>query len=327
MREIVHTSIGGTSARVRISNAFGSGPLQIRDVHLAQRTTGSSIDPTTDKALTFDGKPEVTVAAGMFAVSEGVDFTVKPLSDVAVSFYVVSHGGVTCQPSAWQTNYSANGNMVSSATLSGAQTNGSYHFLSNLDVVNPAAEGAVVTLGASITNGYYATSDANQRWPNLLAGRLVNGSRVIGVLNEGISGDGVANAVGRFDRDVLSQPNVRWVIFSDNAINDLGGGRATAQQEIDRMKMMIDSAHAKGIKFLCSTLTPFVPAEPGRTTINNFIRSAGSGCDGIVDQDTATHDPAKPTTWLPQFDHGDGLHPNAAGMQAIADVVDFDVFK
>jgi lysophospholipase L1-like esterase len=327
MRQIVRTSIGGSSARVRISNTFGPGPVQLRDVHLAQRTTGSSIDPATDKALTFGGKLEVTVAAGAFAVSDGVDFTVKPLSDVAVSFYVVSNDGATCQPSAWQTNYSANGNVVSSATLSGAQTNGSYYFVSNLDVLNPAAEGAVVALGASITNGFYATTDANQRWPNLLAARLLNGNRVIGVLNEGISGDGVANAVSRFDRDVLSQPNVRWVIFSDNAINDLGGGRATAQQDIDRMKMMIGSAHAKGIQFLCSTLTPFVPAEPGRTTINDFIRGTGSGCDGIVDQDKATHDPAKPTMWLTQFDHGDGLHPNPAGMQAIADIVDFGIFK
>jgi lysophospholipase L1-like esterase len=217
--------------------------------------------------------------------------------------------------------------MVASATLAGAQTNTSWHFLSNLDVVNPSAEGAVVTLGASITDGFYQATDSNRRWPNDLAVRLVMGNRTIGVLNQGISGDGVANAVTRFDRDVLSQPNVRWVIFSDNAINDLGGGRATAQQDIDRMKTMIARAHDRGVKFLCSTLTPHVPSEPGRSTINAFIRSQESGCDGIVDQDTATHDPAAPTRWLRALDNGDGLHPNTAGLQAIADSVDFAVFK
>jgi lysophospholipase L1-like esterase len=334
MREIVHTSIGGTSARVRISNTFSGGALQIRDVHLAQRLTGSSIDPTTDEAVLFNGQPDVTIAAGMFAVSDGAEFTVTALSDVAVSFYVVSNDGATCHQSGFQTNYSVAGNIVSSATLAGAQTNGSYYFLSNLDVVNPGAEGAVVALGASITDGYVSPSDANRRWPNDLAARLAMGDRVMGVLNQGISGDGVKNAVMRFDRDVLSQPDVKWVIFSDNPINDLGNFDPPAQTEIDQMSMMIASAHSHGVRFLCSTLTPFQGAsywsaqkEIGRAAINAFIRGAGSGCDGVVDQDTATHDPANPTTYLPTFNSGDGLHPNVAGLQAIAEAVDLASFK
>jgi lysophospholipase L1-like esterase len=263
----------------------------------------------------------------MFAVSDGVEFMVKPVSDVAVSFYVVSNNGTTCHQSGFQTNYSVAGNMVSSATLAGAQNNGSYYFLSNLDVLNPEAEGAVVTLGASITDGYKAPSDTNQRWPNDLAVRLVNGNRIIGVLNQGISADGVKNAVARFDRDVLSQPNVKWVIFSDNPINDLGNFKPAAQVEIDQIKTMIFQAHNKGVKFLCSTLTPYLPAEPGRSAINDFIRSPTSGCDGIVDQDTATHDPAAPMQWLPAFNSGDSLHPNVAGLHAIADAVHLDLFK
>jgi lysophospholipase L1-like esterase len=218
--------------------------------------------------------------------------------------------------------------------LGGAQTNGSYYFLSNLDVLNPNAEGAVVTLGASITDGYISPSDQNRRWPNDLAVRIVNANRVVGVLNQGISGDGVANAVNRFDRDVLSQPNVKWVIFSDNPINDLGNFNPSAQTEIDQVKGMMAKAHAKGIKWLCSTLTPFEGAnywspqkEPGRTAINAYIRGANSGCDGIVDQDTATHDPANPTHYLAAFNAGDSLHPNVAGLQAIADAVNLALFK
>jgi lysophospholipase L1-like esterase len=334
MREIVHTSIGGTSARVRISNTFSSGPLQIKDVHLARRITGSSIDPATDRAVLFNGRPDVTIAAGTFAVSDGAELTVEALSDVAVSFYVVSNDGATCHQSGFQTNYSVGGNLVSSATLAGAQTNGSYYFLSNLDVVNAAAEGAVVALGASITDGYISPNDANRRWPNDLAVRLAMRDRVIGVLNQGISGDGVKNAVTRFERDVLSQPNVKWVIFSDNPINDLGNFNPAAQTELDQMSTMMARAHARGIKFLCSTLTPFQGAgywsaqkETGRAAINDFIRGAGSGCDGVVDQDTATHDPANATSYRPAVDSGDHLHPNVAGLQAIADAVDFAWFK
>jgi len=327
LRQIVHTSIGGSSARVRISNTFSGGAVQITDVHVARRTSGSSIDAATDRALTFDGKADVTIAAGMFAVSDGATFTVAPLSDVAVSFFVVSHNGTTCHGAGFQTNYSVSGNMVSSASLAGAQTNDHFNFLSNLDVLNPDAEGAVVTLGASITDGFRAPADANRRWPNDLAVRLVMNSRVVGVLNQGISGDGVKNAVNRFDRDVLSQPNVKWVIFSDNAINDFGGFKPSAQTEIDQMSTMMSKAHAKGVKFLCSTLTPYEPAEPGRSTVNAFIRGSASGCDGIVDQDTATHDPAAPTHWLAAFNSGDSLHPNVAGLQAIADAVGLGLFK
>ena len=329
IRQIAHTSIGGASARVRISNAAGGAtPLQIRDVHLAQRTTGSSIDAATDKAVMFNGQADVTIQKGMSAVSDSADFMVKPLSDVALSFYVVSTGGATCHEGAFQTNYVVNGDLASSATLPGAQSRDSYYFALNLDVMNPVAEGAVVALGASITAGHNSSPDANRRWPDDLAVRLVNGKRVIGVLNQGLSGAGVMNAVDRFDRDVMSQSNIKWVIFSDNPINDLGRNNPpSAQSEIDQIKGMIGKAHDKGVKFLCSTLTPFQPSEPGRTTINDFIHSAASGCDGIVDQDAATHDPAAPTQWLMKFNSGDSLHPNTEGLQAIADAVHFELFK
>ena len=117
----------------------------------------------------------------------------KPLSDVAVSFFVVSHSGATCHQSGFQTNYQASGDVAGDKTLTGT-TNGSYFFLSNLDVQSPSAEGAVVTLGASITDGYGSRGDVNRRWPNDLAVRLGMAGRSVGVLNQGISGDGVANA-------------------------------------------------------------------------------------------------------------------------------------
>jgi lysophospholipase L1-like esterase len=333
IRAIVHTSLGGDRARVRFSNAFGGGPLQIRDVHLAQRAAGASIDPATDVALTFKGQASLSIAPGMYDVSDGAAFVVKPLSDVAVSFFVVSHAGTTCHQSGFQTNYQATGDVAGDKTLAGT-TNGSYPFVSGLDVESASAEGAVVTLGASITDGYSSRGDANRRWPNDLAARLVAASRAVGVLNQGISGDGVANAVKRFERDVLSQPNVRWVIFSDNPINDLGNFNPPPQTEVDQMKAMIAAAHARGVKFLCSTLTPFQGAkdwsaqkETGRAAIDTFIRSPDSGCDGVVDQDAATHDPANPTAFLPSYDSGDHLHPNEAGLQAIANAVDLALLK
>jgi lysophospholipase L1-like esterase len=338
----VHTSISGTAARVQISNAFGSQPLQVSDVHIAQRSSGSSIVAGTDHVVTFGGQGSVTIAAGAVAVSDSVAFAVNALSDVAISFYLPQASGGTFHQQGTQTNYFASGDVAGNATLSGASTTGSYYFLANLDVQNSGSLGAVVTLGASITDGVASSQDSNRRWPNDLAVRLVNSGRTVGVLNQGISGndlltDGAGqSALHRFNRDVLSQPGVKWVIFSDDPINDLGSSsnRPTGAQLIAGLKQLVSSAHAAGIEFLCSTLTPFQGAgywtsdgETGREQVNAFIRSAGSGCDGVIDQDQATHDPANPTKYLPAYDAGDHLHPNEAGLQAIANAVDLNLFS
>jgi len=341
LRQIVHTSIAGSAARIQLSNVFGNQPVQIRDVHIAQRTSGSSIATNTDRVVTFGGQSQTTIAAGGLAVSDSIDFAVAALSDVAVSIYLPQPTGpATTHQQGTQTNYIASGDVSGNATLSGAGTTGSYFFLVNLDVQNAASSGAVATLGASITDGVASSQDANRRWPNDLAVRLVNAGVVVGVLNQGISGnrllaDGAGqSASNRFARDVLAQPGVRWVIFSDDPINDLGSGNPpSGAQLIAALTPLIDRAHQAGIKFLCSTLTPFqgsggwsAQGEISRGQVNAFIRGATSGCDGVVDQDVATHDPANPTRYLPAYDAGDHLHPNEAGLQAIANAVNLSFF-
>jgi lysophospholipase L1-like esterase len=341
LRQIVHTGIGGTAARIRISNAFGSAPLTVADVHLARRTSGSSVDTGTDRVVTFGGQRTVTVPAGGTAVSDQAAFSVPALSDVAVSLYLPQPtGSATYHQQGTQTNYLAGGDVSGNASLNGAATSGSYSFLTNLDVQNPAATGAVVTLGASITDGVASAQDSNRRWPNDLARRLADSGRTVGVLNQGISGnkllsDGAGqSALARFDRDVVGQPGVRWVVFADDPINDLGSGNPpTGDQLIAGMQQLISRAHQAGLSFLCSTLTPYqgsggwTPAgENARAAINAFVRGSASGCDGLVDQDTATHDPANPTRYLPAYDAGDHLHPNEAGLQAIADAVNLSFF-
>jgi lysophospholipase L1-like esterase len=198
----------------------------------------------------------------------------------------------------------------------------------------------VVTLGASITDGYASTQNANTRWPNDLAARLVGAGDTVGVINEGISGnrllaDGSGqSAINRFARDVLAQPGVRWVIFSDDPINDLGSTspQPTSAQLIAGIQQLITAAHQNGIAFICSTLTPYQGAgywnasgEAAREAINAWIRGGNNGCDGVVDQDTATHDPANLTWYLPAYDSGDHLHPNDAGYQAIANAVNLNL--
>ena len=343
LRQIVHTSVGGQMARIHISNLFGTQPLTVADVHIARRSTGSSIIEATDKEVRFGGLVSITVQPGTETISDPIDFQVPRLADVAISIYLPNPTEVpTYHPSGFQTNYIADGDVSGLTSITAAKTTQSYYFLVNLDVQDQAALGSVVTLGASITDGYASTADANRRWPNDLAQRLLDDGLNIGVINQGISGnrllaDGAGDsAETRFDRDALNQPGVRWVIFSDDPINDLGSTvpPPASKQLIDGLERLIRRAHEKQIKFVCSTLTPYqgagywTPAgEAAREQINAFIRGKASGCDGVIDQDAAAHDPLHPTQFLPAYDSGDHLHPNGAGLQAIAKAVNLSLFS
>jgi len=342
LRQIVHTSIGGHMARIHISNLFGTKPLTVADVHLAQSSTDSSIIAATDRKVLFGGLFFDTVPPGTEAISDPVDFWVPRLANIAISIYLPNPTGfATYHHSGFQTNYIADGDVSGSISISPTKTTHSYYFLVNLDVQDQAARGSVVALGASITDGYNSSADANQRWPNDLAQRLLNSGINVGVLNQGISGNRLLaegagdSAETRFDRDVLSQAGVRWVIFSDDPINDLGStAPPTGDQLIAGIRRLIAKAHQKQIKFACSTLTPYQGArywtlagEAAREQINTFVRSKTSGCDAVIDQDRATHDPLHPTQYLPIYDSGDHLHPNAAGLHAIADAVNLSLFS
>ncbi|MGA8111652.1 MAG: GDSL-type esterase/lipase family protein [Acidobacteriaceae bacterium] len=335
LRQTVHVSVGGTRARVRISNLFGTRTLVIDDVRLALHANGSAIDPASDREVEFSGRTRVAIDPGSTVTSDPVVFRVPPLADLAISLYATDFSGpATFHAWAHQTNYLAAGDQAGEPALKNAKPIGASYFLSGIDVWNPNNEGAIVALGASITEGFKAEDD--HRWTDDLAERLARAGLPIGVLNLGISGnrllaDGVgASAASRFQRDVLDQTGVRWVIFSDDPINDLGMTRPppTGDELIAAIRALIARAHARRLQFLCSTLTPFEGAgywsgeeEISRGKVNAFLRSKASGCDSIVDQDGATHDPAHPALFLPADDGGDHLHPSNAGHAAIARAV------
>jgi lysophospholipase L1-like esterase len=341
LRQVVHTSVGGRAVRIHLSNLFGTAPLIIDDVRITRGGANSSTLDSTERRVPFHGVGSVAILPGSEVVSDPVRFRLSSLSNVTIDMHVAQASRpATCHQSGFQTNHIAYGNVRGNAGFSNARTTNSYFYLSNVDIENPRASGALVAMGASITDGYNSTANANLRWPNDLAQRLVRAGISIGVLNQGISGNRLLaagageSAETRFDRDVLAQPGVRWVIFSDDPINDLGSTKPqpTADQLIAGLRRLIARAHAKQIQFLCSTLTPYEGAnywtalgEAARDQINNFIHSRESGCDAVVDEDMATHDPEHPSRYLPVYDSGDHLHPNNAGLQAIADSVPFKI--
>jgi lysophospholipase L1-like esterase len=67
------------------------------------------------------------------------------------------------------------------------------------------------------------------------------------------------------------------------------------------------------------------PGEAVRQAVNTWIRTTNQ-IDGVIDFDKATRDPANPDKFLPAYDRGDHLHPNATGYKAMGDAIDLGLF-
>jgi hypothetical protein len=80
VRQIAAVSIGGNRVRVVLSNEYGSRPLVIGAAHVALAGSGAAIVAGSDRALSFDGHPSVTIPPGAPVISDPVDLTVPPLS-------------------------------------------------------------------------------------------------------------------------------------------------------------------------------------------------------------------------------------------------------
>jgi lysophospholipase L1-like esterase len=267
LRQIVQVSIGGEKLRVRFSNAFGTNPVTMNSVHLALSAGGSAIKTDSDKALTFEGKPSMTIPAGESVLSDTFDFYLTPSSDLAVTIdFGSTSGAVTGHPGSRSTSYLQSGDSVSTADLPTAAQTQHWYILTGIDVEADKSNAAIVTLGDSITDGRGSGTDKNDRWPDdLTRGLQVDKSTAnIAVLNEGIGGNCVLRgglgptALSRFDRDILSQSGVRWLIVLEG-VNDIGGSHdaSVATNLIAAYGKMIEQAHAHHIRVYGATILPF----------------------------------------------------------------------
>ena len=359
LRQIVHTSIGGAKVRVLISNAYGTAPVTIGAANIALRDKEGSIRGASGGALTFSGRPTMTIPAGAIAYSDPVNLTVPAITDLAIDLYLPGDTSaatmLTMHNGAFQTNYiSETGNYVGQTTSPNAAKIQNWFLLSRVEVAASDAAGAIVAFGDSITDGTRSTPDTNNRWPDHLARRLLEQGLKLGVLNAAIAGNRIlsetpvpsgvdiravaqgVNALARFERHALSQPGITHIIVLEG-INDIGQARQnptpTAEDLIAGHKQLIEQAHTRGLKILGATLTPFYGAayytevgETKRQALNEWIRT-GKAYDAVIDFDKATRDPDNPKRFLPRYDSCDHLHPSDAGYKAMADAIDLSLFK
>jgi lysophospholipase L1-like esterase len=246
-----------------------------------------------------------------------------------------------------QTNYSAQGNVVGAKALESPTEIYHWPFLKGVDVMADSKAASIVAFGDSITDGALSTRDANARWPDLLARRLQANKKTaeLGMLNQGIGGNRILhdvtgpNALARFDRDVLAQAGVKYLIILES-INDIGHAQdpvkpydvVTAEDLIVGLGQLATRAHTHGIKVYGATLTPYVGAkyqssagEEIRQAVNKWIRTTNQ-FDGVIDFDKVTTDPTHPGMFLVLDDSGDHLHPGDDGYKAMGESIDLKLF-
>ena len=226
-----------------------------------------------------------------------------------------------------------------------AQTT-SWYFLKDVEVDRTKKSAAVVALGDSITDGTGSTDETNRRWPDVLAPLLAANKKTaaLSVVNEGIGGNRILHegtgpsALDRYSREVLSQPNARFVLMLEG-INDIGNmhrapaDAITEQQLINAFTSLASQAHARGMKFIPATILPYGGAryysddgEAIRQQVNNFIRTSAL-FDGYIDFDKVIRDPAHPGQMQAKYDHGDHLHPSDAGYAAMGAAINLKLFS
>ncbi|AOX17848.1 SGNH/GDSL hydrolase family protein [Kozakia baliensis] len=355
IRQYMRTSLAADRVRFRLTNELGESPLVIGAANIAlPNGQPGGILPDTVRALTFAGLRTVVLQPGVAILSDPVDIELAAFQTLALDLFIARATGVSAthplgQATAWLAKA---GDVTKREFLPAPEQSTARFFISRIEA-DIAGASSLVTLGDSITDGYGTTQDADRRWPDVLAERLVGAGRKIGVVNAGISGNRVLHglpegeygpaALARFDRDVLSVPNVRAMVFLES-INDIGhsGGSGLSEQEVSARQIIagitqiIIRAKEHGIRVFGGTLTPYrdtmLPGyynpegEKKREEVNRWIRE-GSAFDAVIDFDAAVRDATDPQRLKPEYDHGDHLHLSDAGYRRMGEMVDLGLFE
>jgi lysophospholipase L1-like esterase len=351
LRQTVRVTTGGDRVRLRFSNAFGGTALPLTAVTVALPKDGQAgvgaIEPGTTRTVTFGGRDATTVPIGAQVVSDPLDFTLRPGSNLTVTTYLAEGQAslnLTSHPGSRTTSYLQHGDRTRDEDLPGATPTNHWYLLSDVEVLSRPATTAVAVLGDSLTDGRGSTTNGNNRWPDQLFDRLQQkpATRGIAVVNQAAGGNRVLNdglgpnALARLDRDILAHSAVEQLIVFEG-VNDIGTAEATpaAQRRVTAdliaaYDQIIVRAHAQGIRVYGATLLPFDGNTPyddagghredARQAVNTWIRTSGR-FDAVLDFDRAVRDPQNPSRLQPTLHDGDWLHLNPEGYRALAEAV------
>ena len=346
LRQIVRVSIGGELLRLRFSNIFGEKPVAMKSVAVAISHEESAVYAATQKQLTFRGNSDIIMQPGEEVISDPVSFSLSAGSKLAITImFGETSATVTGHPGSRTTSYILAGDHVTSVDFAGAVKTDHWYVINGIDVEAPTEAAAIAVIGNSITDGRGSGTNKQNRWTDILSERLLNNTATdnYGVLNMGIGGNCVVRgglgptALNRFDRDILSQHGVRWLLILEG-VNDIGGAETeeiaaqTANELIDAYSLMIDKAHAKGIKVYGCTILPFASSfydspfrREARNKVNAWIRNSGK-FDAVIDFDYVVRSTDDPEAMQVNLHDGDFLHPNESGYKKMGEAIDLNLF-
>lgn len=367
LRVVISPRFHGDTLRIRLSNRFGTQPINFANVSIGLQGAGASLMAGSLREVTFNCASKVTLAPGQELVSDPVGRSFQAFENLGISLHMEgSTGAANRHALGLQTSYVA---APAAGDQTGVEAGDAFtttttfvYFLQSIEVVAAREASAIVAFGDSITDGTVSTGgvtispdlsivDRNQRYPDFLARRLNTsglGDR-FSILNAGIAGNRLLSdafvgfprfgpsGLSRADADVIAQAGVSDVIVMLGG-NDLGlAPPATADEVIAGLQQLIDRLHAAGLNVIVGTQTPafgvIIPGGHGLPYAVLFRNQTNdwirneSNADGVVDFHALLRDPANPDALNPLFDSGDHLHPNVAGYEAMANFIDLGLFR
>ncbi len=259
VRVVITPTASGERFRVKLSNVYGTEPLNIKNITAAISKGNSKIDINTLKYITFNnGSPDVSVEPGKEIYSDPVALQVNAFEPIAISMFIGQYQDVTTMGLSGATTYFTTGEATRtenydlllnvfdeqemldtvSKLLIGFGGTGSidiklaYSFMkfvpaiASLDVLTDASGYSIVVAGDStVADGF----------PEYLAKAICQQNNIdnIGVVGKGLVGNRLltsglglgeqidaASLVARLEKDVLSESGVEYVIVKIGA-NDI----------------------------------------------------------------------------------------------------------
>lgn len=373
-RTVITPTASGSKLRIRVSNFYGNDVMKLTRVTVAKSLGDSKIDPDTVKIVTFnEGQPFVSVPAGKEYYSDPVTYDVTAGEDIAISIYIEDFTEVKTMGLSGGETYLALGDdfsikpsmdigtMMDSQELmeylvkiTGSQIDLKLAFsfvkvvpcLASMDVLADENAYSVVVVG---------DSTVSNEFPEYLA-QTINDKGItnVGVVGKGIIGnrllgDGLGygslifgeSLLDRFQRDVLSQAGVKYVVVKIGA-NDIihpvcsdvmeqypGIEQPTWQQICLGYRKLFQMCHNAGIKVIALSVTPWkgatrdylgTGAKYVRTdaefkadwqiaeNVNKWLATTMEH-DGYFDLNDFSANPKDPSCFFPEYTI-DGIHPS-----------------
>lgn len=347
LRQIVRVSIGGNLLKLRFSNKFSKASTHMKSVSIAVAKEDGSIDAATQKMLRFNGKNEVELLPNAEVVSDSLVYALAAGSRLAITIYFGDvSASITGHPGSRTNSYLLSGDRLADADFKGAVKAERWYVINGIDVKVAPEAAAIAVLGNSITDGRGSGTDKQNRWTDVLSERVLRlpATSKYGVLNLGIGGNCVVRgglgptALQRFDRDILAQSNVKWLIILEG-VNDIGGIRraedvpAMVKSLTDAYSLMADKAHEKNIKVYGCTILPFAKSSydtPFRLEawrqVNEWIRTSKK-FDAVIDFAKIMQSADDQSLLLSTAHTGDFLHPNELGYKMMGEAIDLNLFS